>query len=144
MSFILFTKYVKSLCLLYSRLCLLYYFTKFYSTFVLLTPESSSEFPWISIWRLVKPHTNYYADILKARLLRLLNHTDCYVWLYQKNLWLLIFEMHLISGMTDGWQGCKLPPPLAGDFGFLYSRSITDLLLFLYYFLSVSQWAPFI
>jgi len=31
-----------------------------------------------------------------------------------------------------------------GDFGFLYSRSIPDLLLFLNYFLSVSQWALFI
>jgi len=30
-----------------------------------------------------------------------------------------------------------------GDFGFFYSRSIPDLLLFLNYFLSVSQWAPF-
>jgi len=28
------------------------------------------------------------------------------------------------------------------DFGFLYSRSIPDLLLFLNYFLSDSQWAP--
>ena len=43
-------------------------------------------------------------------VLRLLNHTDCYVWLYQKNLWLFTFEMHLISGITDGWQGCELPP----------------------------------
>jgi len=33
---------------------------------VLITPESSNEFPWISICRLVKPH----ADILKARWLR--------------------------------------------------------------------------
>jgi len=32
---------------------------------------------------------------------------------------------------------------LSGDFGFLYSRSIPDLLLFLNYFLRVSQWAPF-
>jgi len=31
----------------------------------------------------------------------------------------------------------------SGDFGFLYSRSIPDLLLFLNYFLSVSQWALF-
>ena len=83
-----------------------------------------------------------------------------------------MFEMHLISGITDE------PPPLAklnvktgplrslyfgiyysfgfsrllffaflgvfsGDFGFLYSRSIPGLLLFLNYFLSVSQWATF-
>ena len=105
-------------------------------------------------------------------VLRLLNRTDCDVWLYQKNLWLFMFEMHLISGLTDK------PPPLAklnvksgplrslyfgiyysfgfsrllffaffgvfsSDFGFLYSCSIPGLLLFLNYFLSVSQWAPF-
>ena len=33
-----------------------------------------------------------------------------YVWLYQKNLWLFMFELHLISGITDGWQ----PSPLTG------------------------------
>jgi len=31
----------------------------------------------------------------------------------------------------------------SGDFGFLYSCSIPGLLLFLNFFLSVSQWAPF-
>jgi len=31
----------------------------------------------------------------------------------------------------------------SGDFGYLYSRSIPDLLLFLNYFLSASQWASF-
>ena len=106
-------------------------------------------------------------------VLHLLNRTDCDVWLYQKNLWLFMFERHLISGITD-----EPPPPLAklnvktrplrslyfgiyysfgfsrllffaffgvfsGDFGFLYSCSIPGLLLFLNYFLSVSQWAPF-
>ena len=30
----------------------------------------------------------------------------------------------------------------SGDFGFLFCRSIPDLLVFLYYFLNVSQWAP--
>jgi len=84
-----------------------------------------------------------------------------------------MFEMHLISGITDGWQECEPPPcqvknvksgPLpslyfgiyyyfvfsrllffvfSGDFGFLLSRSISDLLLFLNYFMSVSQWVPF-
>jgi len=28
-----------------------------------------------------------------------------------KNLWLFMFEMHLIHGITDGWQGCESPPP---------------------------------
>jgi len=83
-----------------------------------------------------------------------------------------MFEMHMISGITDE------PPPFAklnvktrplrslyfgiyysfgfsrllffaflgvfsGDFGFLYSRSIPGLLSFLNYFLSVCQWATF-
>jgi len=35
-------------------------------------------------------------------VLRLLNSTDWFVWLSQKtNLWLLMFEMHLISGITN-------------------------------------------
>jgi len=90
---------------------------------------------------------------------------------------MFMLEMHLISGKTDGWQGCKphRPPakrnvttgPLpslyfgicysfhfstlfffgffglfSSDFGFLYSRSIPNLILFLHYFLSVGQWAP--
>ena len=42
----------------------------FHSTFVVITPESSKEFPWISIWRLVTLHANYCADVLKARWLR--------------------------------------------------------------------------
>ena len=37
---------------------------------MVITPESSNEFPWISIWQLVKPHVNYCVDILKARWLR--------------------------------------------------------------------------
>jgi len=37
---------------------------------VVITPESSNEFPWTSIWRLVKPHANYCVNILKARWLR--------------------------------------------------------------------------
>ena len=36
----------------------------------MITPESSNEFPWLSIWRLVKPHANDCVDILKARWLR--------------------------------------------------------------------------
>jgi len=77
--------------------------------------KSSNEFPWISVWRLVKPHANYCVDILKHTgcVLRLLNRTDCYVWLYQKNLCMFMFEMHLISGITDGWQGCEPHRPPA-------------------------------
>jgi len=85
-----------------------------------------------------------------------------------------MFEMHLISGITDE-PPCPPPAKLnvktehlpslyfgiyysfgfsrllffaffgvfSSDFGFLYSRSIAGLLLFLNYFLSVSQWATF-
>jgi len=88
---------------------------------------------------------------------------------------MFMFEMHLISGITDEWQGCEphrspakrniktgpLPSLYFGicysfdfrrllffglfssNFGFLYGRSIPNLLLFLHYFLSVGQWAPF-
>jgi len=42
----------------------------FYSTLVVITPESSNEFPWISVWPLVKPHAIYCIDILKAHWLR--------------------------------------------------------------------------
>ena len=55
--------FVKNLCLDYDEI-------KFYSTFVVITPESSNEFPRISIRRLVKPHANYCVDIRKARWLR--------------------------------------------------------------------------
>ena len=36
----------------------------------MITPESSNEFPWISIGPLVKPHANNCVDILKGRWLR--------------------------------------------------------------------------
>jgi len=60
---------------------------------------------------------------------------DCYVGLYQKNLWLFMFEMHLISGITDE------PPPLAKlnvktgplrslYFGIYYSFVFSRLLYF--------------
>jgi len=44
-------------------------------------------------------------------VLRLLNRADCDAWLYQKKLWLFMYEMHLISGISDGWQGCEPPSP---------------------------------
>ena len=117
---------------------------------MLITPESSDELPWMSIWWLVKPHASYCVDILQARWLRLLNHTDCYVWLHQKNLWLFfMFEMHLVSGITDGWQGCEPHPPTKLNvktrplpslyFGIYYSFGFSRL-LFSYVFRSVFRW----
>jgi len=56
--------FVKNLCLnYYSRNLVLFNFRGD-------NAKSSNEFPWISIWRLVKPHANYCVDILKARWLR--------------------------------------------------------------------------
>jgi len=43
---------------------------------------------------------------------RLLNRTDCYASIRRKNLWLFVFETNLISGITEGGQGCE--PPLPG------------------------------
>jgi len=43
----------------------------------------------------------------------------------------------------DRWLFFAFFGVFSGIFRFLYSRSITDLLLSLNYFLSVSQWAPF-
>ena len=77
----------------------------------MITPESSNEFPWISIWRLVKTLANYCVDILKARWLR-----PAFVESYRSlrltlSKWLFMFEMHLISDITDRWQGCEPRPP---------------------------------
>jgi len=53
------------------NVCLNYYSRNLVSlNFRVITPESSNESPWISIWQLVKPHVNYCVDILKARWLR--------------------------------------------------------------------------
>jgi len=43
-------------------------------------------------------------------VLRLLNHADCHVWLYEKNVWLFMFKMHLMSGINNGWHGLEPPP----------------------------------
>jgi len=71
---------------------------------------------------------------------------DCDVWLYQKNLWVFMFEMHLISGITDE------PPPLplaklnvkTGPlrslyFGIYYSFFFNRLLFFCV-FRSIFRW----
>ena len=144
----------------------------------MITPESSNEFPWLSIWRLVKPHANDCVDILKARWLR-----PAFAELHRLLRVALSKEVSAVHvwNAPDQWHNwrmagvrtafpCKLSlktGPLlclyigiyysfgsgllfflrfsvfSGDFGFLYSRSIPDLLLFLIYFLSVSRWAPF-
>jgi len=55
-----------------------------------ITPEPSNEFPWISIWRLVKPHPNYFVYILKARWLR-----PAFAELYR--LWRMTLSKELVA-----------------------------------------------
>jgi len=43
-------------------------------------------------------------------LLRLLNCTDCYEWIRLKNVWLFVFKMHLVNGITNGGRGGNRPP----------------------------------
>jgi len=105
------------------------------------------------------------------RSLRLLNRADCYVWLSKEvvavHVWNAPEQWH--NWQVAGVRTTLLPKawPLtslyfgiyysfgfsrllifafigvfSGDFEFLYSRSVPDLLLFLNYFLSVSRWAP--
>jgi len=73
-----------------------------YSDSVLITPGSSNEFPWIPIWPLVQPHADCCVDIgYSMHVTRWLRPVfaesyRCYVWIRRKNLWLFVFEMHLI------------------------------------------------
>jgi len=80
-------------------------------------------------------------------VLRLLNRTDL-SRVTIKKLWLFMFEMHLISDITDGWQGCEPPSPAKLNvkcknllnvktgplpslyFGIYYSFGFSRLLLF--------------
>ena len=148
---------------------------------MVITPESSNQFPWISVCRWVETHANYCVYILKARWL-LPAFAESYRLLCV-TLSKEFVALHVWNA-PDQWHNWRVagvrtaPPPLAklnvktgpipslyfgiyyssdfsrllffaffgvfsGDFGFLYSRSIPDLLLFLNYFLCVSQWAPF-
>jgi len=56
-------------------------------------------------------------------------------------LCILVFTILLVS--VDCYFFAFFGVFSGDDFGFLYSHSIPDLLLFLSYFLSVGQWAPF-
>jgi len=69
-------------------------------------------------------------------VLRLLNRTDCDMWLYQKILWLFMFEMHLISGITDepprrpAKLNVKTGPLRSLYFGNYYSFGFSRLFFF--------------
>jgi len=62
---------------------------------------------------------------------------DCDVWLYQKNLWLFMFEMHLISGILTNRPLAKLivkaGPQRSLYFGIYYSFGFSGLLFFLHF-----------
>ena len=141
---------------------------------MVITPESSNEFPWIPVWR--------FSSRMPAIVSIHSKHAGCVCWIVPivtfdsiKRTCGCLFEMHLISGITDGCEPHRPPAkrnvktrPLpscilvfaillisvdccffaffgvfSSDFGFLYSRSIPNLLFFLHYFLSVGQWVPF-
>jgi len=142
-----------------------------------ITPEFSNEFPWISVWRLVKPYANYSVDILKAhwlrptfaesyRLLRLTlseELVDVYGWNApdQWHNWPVAGMRNEPPPCQTKWKTGLQPSAFAillisiecclfafhrlfsSDFGFLCSRSIPNLLLFLHYFLGVGQRALF-
>jgi len=77
-----------------------------------ITSESSNQFPWISIWRLAKPHANYCVDILKACWLR-----PAFAESYQLlrvNQAKKLVAVHVWNA-PDKWHnwpgsGCKPPP----------------------------------
>jgi len=106
---------------------------------------------WCNVWNWGRA-----LPLLATRLkhtgcvLRFLNGTDCYVWLYEKNLWIFMFEMHLVSVITDGWQGCephrssakrnvRTGPLPSLYFGVCYSFDFSRLLFFCV-FRIVFQW----
>jgi len=75
-------------------------------------------------------------------VLRLLNRTDCNVY-YQKNLWVFMFEIHLISGITDepppAKPNVKTGPLRSLYFGSYYSFGFSRL-----FFLRFSECFPVI
>jgi len=68
---------------------------------VVITPESI-EFPWISIWPLVKPHADYCVVSQTQSTLA----ATCVCWILpqiRRNAFgCLCFKVHLISDATDG------------------------------------------
>ena len=76
-----------------------------------ITPESSNELKWISIWRLVKPHANYCVDILIARWLR-----PAFAELYRLLRVTPSKELAAVRvwNAPDQWHNCRganRPPP---------------------------------
>jgi len=111
---------------------------------VVITPESSNEFPyeWISIWWLVKPHANYCVDILTARWLR-----PAFAESYRLRRVTLPKELVAVHvwNAPDQWHNWRTAPaPLAklniktGSlrslyFGIYYSFGFSRLLFFAFF-----------
>ena len=114
---------------------------QFHSTFVVMRPESSNEFPyeWISIWRLVKPHANYCVDILTARWLR-----PAFAESYRLRRVTLSKELVAVHvwNAPDQWHNWRTAPPHLAKlnvktgplrnlyFGIYYSFGFSRLLFF--------------
>jgi len=69
-----------------------------------IPPEPSNEFPWISIWRLVKPHPNYFVYILKARWLRPAVGESYRLW--RVTLSKKLVAVHVWNA-PDQWHNCR-------------------------------------
>ena len=104
----------------------------------MITPESSKEFPWISIWRLVTLHANYCADVLKARWLRpvfaesyRLRHVTLSKELVAVHVWHAPDQWH--NWRTDSPPAklnVKTEPLRSLYFGIYYSFGFSRLLFF--------------
>jgi len=119
---------------------------------VLITPESSNEFPWISICRLVKPHADilkarwYCVDILKARWLRPAFAESYRFWRVALSKELAAVHVWNAPDQWHNWRvavtitpvklNVKTGPLPSLYFGIYYSFGFSRLLFF-YVFLSV-------
>ena len=105
---------------------------------MVITSESSNEVPWISIWRLVKPHAKSCVDILKARWLRP-EFAESYrllrVTLSKERVAVHVWNA---PDMWHNWRtaspaklNVKTGPPPSLYFGIYYSFGFIRLLFFL-------------
>ena len=122
----------------------------------MITAESSNEFPWIKSqyggWSCRMPIVASICTKHAGCILCLLNRTDCYVWLYQKNLWLFIFEFWNAPDQWHNWRmtGVLTAPlpaklnvktgPLPWLYFGIYSSFVFSRLLFFCVFRSVFRW----
>ena len=82
-----------------------------HSDFVVITPESSNKFPWISIWRLVKPHANCCVDILNTRWLRLAFVELYWLWRVNQAKERVAVRVCNAPDQWPNWRGQGSEPP---------------------------------